>query len=53
MNHIFLSSGEGHLGGFQFLGITNKAVINIVEQLSLRDGGVYFVYMPRNDIAGS
>ena len=37
--HIFFIhfSVEGHLGCFQFLAITNKAGMNIVEQVSLWD----------------
>jgi hypothetical protein len=55
MNHIFFfhSSVEGHLGCSQFLAIMNKAAMNIVEQVSLRDGGISFVYMSRSRIAGS
>ena len=42
---------EGHLD-FQFLTFTNKAAMNIVEQVSLWYGGASFGYMPKNDIAG-
>ena len=47
MYHIFFihSSVEGHLGCFQFLAIMNKAAMNIVEQVSLWDGGASFEYM--------
>jgi hypothetical protein len=45
------SSTEGHLGYFQFLAIINKAVRNIVEQVSLWCSGITFGYMPRNGIA--
>jgi hypothetical protein len=31
----------------------NKAVMNIVEELSLWNGGTPFEYVPRSDIAGS
>jgi hypothetical protein len=34
----------------QFLAITNKAAMNIVEQLSLWDGGTSFGHMPRSGI---
>jgi hypothetical protein len=42
-HHIFCihSSVERHLVYFQFLAITNKATMNIVEQLSLWYGGVW------------
>jgi hypothetical protein len=41
INHIFYiySSVEGHLGCFQFLAVTNKAAMNIVEHMSLWYGG--------------
>ena len=48
-----LSLVEGHLGCFQFLAITNKAIMNIVEHVSLWDGGASFEYIPRSGIAGS
>jgi hypothetical protein len=37
MYHIFCiqSSFEGHLGSFQLLAIINKAVMNVVEHVSL------------------
>jgi hypothetical protein len=55
MYHIFCihSSIEGHLGSFQLLTIINKAVINIVEHVSLLYVGTSFGYMPRSGIAGS
>lgn len=55
MNHIFfiLSLIERHLGSFQFMAITNKAAINIVEEVFLWYDGVSFEYMARSDIAGS
>ena len=55
MYHIFFihSSVEGNLGCFQFLVITNKASVNIVEQALLWDGGTSFVYMLKSSIAGS
>lgn len=55
MCHIFFnhSSVEGHLGCFQFLSITNKAAMNIVEQVSLWDVETAFGYMPRGGIDGS
>jgi hypothetical protein len=55
MYHIFFihSSVEEQLGCFQFLAIMNKAVTNIVEQVSLWDAGASFWYIPRSDRAGS
>jgi len=53
-NNFFIhSSIEGHLDCFQFLAIINKSVINIVEQVSLWDGGASFGSMPRSGIARS
>jgi len=46
------SSVEGHMGSFQLLAIINKAVINIVEHMSLLYVGASFRYMPRSGIAG-
>ena len=46
------SSVEGHLGSFQLLAIINKAVMNIVEHVSL-PVGTSSGYMPRRGIAGS
>ena len=44
MPHFFTkSSAEGHLGCFQLLAITNKAVISI----ALVVYGISFGYMPR------
>ena len=53
--HIFFihSSVEGHVSCFQFLAVTNKAAMNIVEQVSLWDVGASFGYMPRSGIGGS
>ena len=55
MNHIFCihSSVVGYLGCFQLLAITNKAAMNIVEQLSMWHGGTSFGYISKNAIAGS
>ena len=50
---IIYSSVEEHLGHFQFLAITNKAAINIVEKVSLWWSRSTFRYMPRSSIAGS
>jgi hypothetical protein len=50
MNYIFFihSSVEAHLGCFQVLAIMNKAAMNIVEKMSLWDGGTSFGYMPKS-----
>ena len=50
MSHNFFihSLVEGHLGCFQFLAITVQAAMNIVEQVSLSDGGAYFGNMSRS-----
>jgi len=55
MYHIFCihSSVEGHLGYFQLLAIINKAVMNIVEYVSLLYVGASFGYIPKWGIAGS
>ena len=55
MNHIFCiySSVMGHLGCFQLLAITNKAVMNIVEHMPLQHGRASFGYMPKSGIAES
>ena len=55
MYHVFFihSSVEGRLCYFQFLAITSKAVMNIVEHMSLWDVGESFGYMSRNDITVS
>jgi hypothetical protein len=54
MYHIFCihSSVEGHLGSFQFLAIINKAVMNIVEHVSLLHAEAFSGYMPRSSISG-
>lgn len=43
---------EGHLSYFQFLDITNKAAINLVEQVSMWDIKTSFGYMPTIVIGG-
>jgi hypothetical protein len=55
MNHIFCINSlvEGHLGCFQLPAITNKAVANIVELMSLGYGETSFGYMPRSGISES
>jgi hypothetical protein len=55
MNHIFCvhSLVEGYLGCFQFLYIRNKAAMNIMEHVSLLDGGTSFVYTSRSSRAGT
>ena len=55
MYHIFFicSSVEEHLDCIQFQAISNKAAINIDEQVSLWDGRASVGYMPRSDVAGS
>jgi hypothetical protein len=45
------SSVEGHLGSFQMLAIINKAVMNIVEHVSLLHVGASSGYMPRSGIS--
>jgi hypothetical protein len=42
-----------HLGCFQLLAITNKATMNIVEHMSLWQGGASFGYISKSGIAGS
>lgn len=49
----FHSLVEEDLGCFQVLDIMDKAVIYIVEQVSLWNSGASFEYIPRNGIAGS
>jgi hypothetical protein len=52
MYHVFFIHSlveGGHLGCFQFLVIMNKAVVKIVEQVSLWKGGMTFGYMPWSD----
>ena len=44
------SSVEVHLDCLQFLATTNKAVMNIVKQVSLWDGGASLGYMRRSGI---
>jgi hypothetical protein len=55
MYHIFCIhySVEGHLGSFQLLAIVNKAVMNMMEHVSLLHVGVFFGYMTRSGITGS
>jgi hypothetical protein len=55
MYHIFCiySSVEGHLGSFQLLDVINKAVIDIVENVSSLHAGASSGYMPRSSIVGS
>jgi hypothetical protein len=55
MNYIFFihSLTEGNLGRFQFLVITNKAAMNIAEQVFLWDAEASFGYMPKSGIVGS
>lgn len=48
--HFFV---EEHLCCFHFLTITNKAAMNIVEQVCLRYDRVSFGYVPTSGIAGS
>jgi hypothetical protein len=52
MNHIFFvhSLVERLMGCSRFLDVTNKAAMNIVEQVSLWDGGPSLGYVPRNGI---
>jgi hypothetical protein len=54
MYHIVFihSSVEGHLGSFQLLPIINKAVMNIVDYVSLLYVGASFENMPRSGTAG-
>ena len=47
------SFGEGHLGSFQLLAITNKAAVNIVEHVSLLHVGASSGYILRSGIAGT
>ena len=55
MNHIFCihSSVVGYLGCFQLLASTNKAAMNVVEQVPLCHGGATIGYIPKSGIAGS
>jgi hypothetical protein len=52
MHHMFFvhSSIEGHVGCCQFPVITNKASMNIVDQVLLCDSGVSLGHMPRSGI---
>ena len=54
ISHIFgiHSLVEGHAGCFQFLVVMKKAAMNIVEQVSLWDGGASFGDLPRSGKAG-
>jgi len=52
-NFCIHSSVEGHLGSLQLLVIINKAVINIVEHVSLLHVGASSGYVPRSGIVGS
>lgn len=51
--HIFIihSSVEGYLGWFHFLAIVKRAVINMVEQVSMEQGVENFGYLPGSGIA--
>jgi hypothetical protein len=55
MYHVFFSYSlvDGHQGCSQFLAITNKAAMNIVDQVFLWYSGASFGYVPRSGIAGS
>ncbi|ERE65329.1 Protein of unknown function DUF3704 containing protein [Cricetulus griseus] len=46
-------AGEGHLGCFQVLAITNNAAMNMTEEISLLYECASFGYMPKSGIAGS
>ena len=46
---FILSSVDGHLGCFQFLGIMNDVTVNIVEPVSLRQDGA-FLYVCRSEV---
>jgi hypothetical protein len=50
MNHIFFIHflAEEDLGCFQFLAITNKAAVNIVEDVSVGHSGASFGYVPKS-----
>ena len=50
-NFSIHSSVEGHLGCFQFLAITNRAAMNMVEHMSLLYECASFGYMPKSGIA--
>ena len=55
MNHIFYihSSVMGHLGCFQLLATTNKATMNIMENMPLWHCGATFGYIPKSGITRS
>jgi hypothetical protein len=46
-------SVEGHLCCFQFVAIMRKAIMSIINQVSLWDIGASFEYMPRSGMAGT
>ena len=52
MYHIFCihTYVEGHVGSLQLLAIINKAVMNIVEHVSLLHVGISSGYMARSAI---
>ena len=50
-NFCVYSTVEGHLGSFQLLAIINKAVMNIVEHVSLLQVGTSSGYVSRRGIA--
>jgi len=51
MSHYLIHySVEAHLGCFQFLDITNKAAMNVFEQVSLCYNGASFRYKAKNGI---
>lgn len=54
MHHIFFicSLVEGYVDCFQFLAVTNKAAMNIAEQMFLWYGGASFGYMLSSVILG-
>ena len=41
------------MSSFQLLTVTNRAAMNILEQVFLWDGTASFGYLPRNSISGS
>ena len=55
MNHSFCihSFVMGHMGCFQLLAISDKAIVNIVEHMPLWHGGPPFGYIPKNGIVGT
>jgi hypothetical protein len=54
MNHIFYihSSVMGHVGCFQFLVITSKATMNLVEHVSMWYGGLPLGHISKSGITG-